>query len=144
MLYCDICFKNSRYMFKCNHSYCNKCNKKSKDLCLICNEKKEMVNFNNLPDDYVVYENLLEANNIRNNTNRLNEYFQNSINGIDIIQNINIIDRIDRIVTPSTPLINLNQNNLNQNDSHGTNNLFFPLSSLNYPFNIIDFMNLVD
>ena len=107
------------------------------------------VNFNNLPDDYVVYENLLEANNIRNNTNRLNEYFQNSINGIDIIQNINIIDRIDRIVTPSTPLINLNQNNLNQNnlnqnDSHGTNNLFFPLSSLNYPFNIIDFMNLVD
>ncbi len=65
-------------MYSCNHMYCTNCNKKTKETCLICNEKKELISFDNNPDDHtLVYE-------YHNRVNRVNTLIdrQNILNTI--------------------------------------------------------------
>ena len=150
MLYCDICFKFSRYLFNCNHSYCDKCNIKSKDLCLICNDKKEVVNFSNLSDDEnTVYENLQNSvglidtsrdqdriyfgDTVRNRENintplntllnaPLNTLLNAPLNTIFDLPNTTLFDNMPPLV--SSPINN-----------SAINSLFFAIS---YPINTVD------
>ncbi len=103
-------------MYSCNHMYCKNCNKKTKEICLICNEKKELISFDNHPDDHtLVYEYTSYTPEVRN---RINEYY-NRINTIMDRQNI------------SDNLLNTNLLNtiLYPINDIGANNLFFELSS---------------
>jgi hypothetical protein len=138
MLYCDICFKISRYLFNCNHSYCDKCNKKSKELCLICNDKKEVVNFSNLSDDEnIVYENLqnrlglidtsrdqdrIYFRDIVRNRENINAPLNTPLNTIFDLPNTTLFDNMPPLV--SSPINN-----------SSINSLFFAIS---YPINTVD------
>ena len=117
MLYCDICFKNSsRYMYSCNHMYCTNCNKKTKETCVICNEKKELISFDNNPDDHtLLYDYTSYSPEVRN---RINEYY-NRIN--TIIDRQNILNNISNTNSLNTILYPIND--------IGTNNLNFSLTS---------------
>ena len=137
MLYCDICFETPVFLLNCNHSYCEKCNKKSKDLCLICNEKKQLINLNNSPDDYIVYENLenrLGLINTSRDNDRIyydsREIRQNEDNRLNRINRTNPLNLI--FDTPNTLLFEDLPALIN---TQGVNNLFFPVT---YPINTVD------